>query len=62
MDEHIGEEDRDVWPAMKNTIPVKMSETAFIDANNYFDRELGGDFIARMEKFAMELKKKVEGR
>jgi len=62
MDEHIGEEDRDVWPAMKNTIPVKMSETAFIDANNYFDRELGEDFIARMEKFAMELKKKVEGR
>jgi hemerythrin-like domain-containing protein len=59
MDEHIGEEDRDVWPIMKNAVPAKLSETAFIDANNYFDRQLGGDFTARMERFAMELKAKV---
>ena len=61
MDEHIGEEDRDVWPAMKIAVPPKLSEAAFIDANNFFDRKMGTDFILRMEKFAMELKRKVDG-
>ncbi len=62
MDEHIGEEDRDVWPAMKIAVPTKLSEAAFIDANSYFDRQMGGDFTTRMERFAMELKGKVEGK
>lgn len=60
MDEHIGEEDRNVWPPMKTSVPAKLSEAAFIDANNYFDLQMGVDFTARMERFAMELKGKVE--
>ena len=62
MDEHIGEEDRDVWPALKAVVPAKRAEAAFIDANNFFDRQLGTDFTGKMEKFALELKAKVEGR
>lgn len=61
MDEHIGEEDRDVWPALKSAVPLKLSEAAFIGANNFFDRQMGVDFTARMEKFAMELKRNVDG-
>jgi hypothetical protein len=61
MDEHISEEDRDVWPALKIAIPQKSAEAAFIDANNFFDRQLGADFTARMERFALDLKAKVEG-
>ncbi len=61
MDEHIGEEDRDVWPALKIAVPPKLAEAAFIDSNNYFDRQLGTDFTARMERFALELKGKVGG-
>lgn len=61
MDEHIGEEDREIWPAMKIAVPAKLSEAAFIDANHNFDLQMGADFTARMERFATELKSMVEG-
>jgi len=61
MDEHISEEDQDVWPALKVSVPPKLAEAAFIDANNFFDRQLGTDFTARMELFEMYLKTRLEG-
>jgi hemerythrin-like domain-containing protein len=60
MDEHIGEEDRKIWPAMKLAVPAKLSEAAFIDVNHYFELQMGADFTARMERFAKELKAKAE--
>jgi len=61
MDEHISEEDRSVWPALKIAVPPELSEAAFIDSNNFFDHQLGGDFTGRMERFATQLKGRVEG-
>jgi hemerythrin-like domain-containing protein len=60
MNEHIGEEDRNVWPGMKATVPADLSEAAFMDANSFFDRQLGGDFASRMEAFTMAIWGKVK--